>query len=107
MPNLIDGFHDYPKASKWPVAHRDRKLLVIVTAQSLFTRMYTLGFFKAKLSKIQFNIILQPTHISPNVLLIPKLRRERVWYVDISRSVLYSLPISSRITLTLMIANEQ
>jgi hypothetical protein len=45
IPKLIDAFHDYPKASKRPVAHRDMKLLVIVTAESLFTRTHTLRFF--------------------------------------------------------------
>lgn len=76
MPNLIDSFHDYPKASKRSVAHRDRKLLVTVTAESLFTRTYTLRLFQAKLSKIQFNIIFQPTHSFSNGFFIPKLKEE-------------------------------
>jgi hypothetical protein len=44
-PKLIDAFYDYPKASKRPLAHRDMKLLVIVTVESLFTRTHTLRLF--------------------------------------------------------------
>jgi hypothetical protein len=45
MPKLIDTFHDYPKTSRQPVAHRDIKLLVIVATEVLFTRTYTLRLF--------------------------------------------------------------
>jgi len=45
VPKIIDAFHDYPKASKLSVAHRDKKFFVIVTAESLFTRTYTLRLF--------------------------------------------------------------
>ena len=45
MSKLVDAVHGYPKAFKRPVAHRDKKLLVTVGADSPFTRTYTLRLF--------------------------------------------------------------